>query len=227
MSDSPIKLAFKKETGTVLFNPTNEDFDKLQYAGVSFSIKSGEKIEVPTNCGNHIMNSYEQRGLCRLIYGADEAKVAEQGRAKNAEFKQRTVAKFNEVNANRKSQGLGSHIPSGEMRKYASELKVELDEPYAPRDEEKVKIQSQEATISSLQATLASLMAKMDTMATAQARQTMGNGPEKDTQKISGLAPIIMDTMAKEDGGFKSERRVRKDGKWVKEWSEQDTNQKQ
>jgi hypothetical protein len=164
MSDSPIKLAFKKETGTVLFNPTNEDFDKLQYAGQYFSIPSGGMLEVPINCANHTMNKYEQRGLVRLIFGADEEKVAEQGREKNLEWKQRTVAKFNEVNANRKSQGLGSHIPSAQVRAYASELKVELDEPYAPRDEEKVKIQSQEATIASLQATLASLMAKIDGM---------------------------------------------------------------
>jgi hypothetical protein len=182
MSDSPIKLAFKKETGTVLFNPTNEDFDKLQYAGVNFSIKSGEKIEVPVNCGNHIMNSYDQRGLVRLIFGADEEKVAEQGRAKNLEWKQRTVAKFNEVNANRKSQGLGSHIPSAQVRAYASELKVELDEPYAPRDEEKVKIQSQEATIASLQATIASLMTKIDVIATAQAQQIKDDSQENNVR---------------------------------------------
>ncbi len=185
MSDNPMSMIFQKQDGTVLFNPTDEDFD-LQYAGISFKIKPGEKLTVPTNCANHVLNSHGQKGLSRLIFGADEKKVADDGRKRNYDFKVRAVAKFNEVNENRKSQGLGAHIPSAQIRKYASQLGVVLTEPYAARDEEKVKIRTQDETIASLQATLAALQAQISAMVRP-VDETPGDG-----------------------------LRVKKDGKWVK-----------
>ena len=40
MSKDPINFLFQEQTYKVVANPTNEDFD-MQYAGVSFTIKSG------------------------------------------------------------------------------------------------------------------------------------------------------------------------------------------
>ena len=56
MSKDPINFLFQEQTYKVVANPTNEDFD-MQYAGVSFTIKSGEEKTRAINAANHILNS--------------------------------------------------------------------------------------------------------------------------------------------------------------------------
>lgn len=169
---------FAEKMGKVLLNPTDEDFD-MQYSGVSFTMKPGEKRAFEDNAADHLLNSWGQRGLSYLMYGADERVVAEDGKKRNRAFRQRMVTDFNVRNENRKNMGLGYLVPSGALKKYASDLGIELMEPYAARDEEKNKIQSQEATIAALQSTLASLMAKMDAMSKKQDKQDKPHRPKE------------------------------------------------
>ena len=158
------QFMFAEKMGKVLFNPTSDPLD-MQYSGVSFTLNPGEKATFEDNAADHLLNSFGQRGLSYLKYGSDEKQVAEEGKQRNYEFKKRMVTDFNVRNENRKVQGLGYLVPSAVLKSYASQLRIELMEPYAARDEEKQKIQSQEATIAALQATLASLMAKIDLLA--------------------------------------------------------------
>jgi hypothetical protein len=126
--------------GVMLWNPTNEDFDKLQYSGRSFSIKAGEKMEVNDKCANHVLNSYGQRGLTFLKYGDDEAKIGAAAIAQNKEFKKLQVQRYNETNEQRKLSRLGSLSATAILKQYALELGIELLEPYTLKDEEKAAI---------------------------------------------------------------------------------------
>lgn len=152
----PINFVIQEQIGMVVANPTNEDFD-MQYSGVSFTIKAGEKITLATNAASHILNSYGPRGLVYLKYGCDEGKVLEEGRVRNEEFKRKQVTEFNVRNENRKNMNLGYLAPTAKLKQYASELGLELMQPYAPRDAERVKLNSQDTEIASLRNTVSEL----------------------------------------------------------------------
>jgi len=142
MKDAIGNIMFQELVGMVLFNPTDEDID-MQYSGVSFTLKAGEKKTFEAKCANHLLNSFGQRGLSYLAYGSDEEAIAAAGRERNRDFKHRMVTDFNVRNENRKNMGLGYHVPTKELKRYAEELELELMEPYAPRDKERSELLAQ------------------------------------------------------------------------------------
>jgi hypothetical protein len=125
--------------GLVLLNPTNEDLD-MQYAGISLTLKAGEKRAYEIACARHLLNGFGQRGLTSLSYGANEEEIAKEGRERNIEFKKRMVTEYNQRNENRKHMGLNYHPPTEHVKKYAIELGLELLEPYRVRDEERGEV---------------------------------------------------------------------------------------
>jgi hypothetical protein len=156
MANNGLDVMFQEQMGMVVLNPTNEDFD-MQYAGISFTIKSGEKRTLSAAAANHILNAFTQRGLCYLAYGADEARIAEQGKQRNEDFKRKQVNEFNIRNENRKNMNMGYLPPSDKIKEYASELAIQLMQPYAPRDNERLKMNSQGNEIASMRQTIADL----------------------------------------------------------------------
>lgn len=128
----PINFMFQEQVGMVIFNPTNEDFD-MQYAGVSFTLKPGQKQNLAANAANHVLNAFGPRGLCYLAYGANEEEVAAKGRKRNEDFKRKTVMDFNVTNEARKNMNLGYISPTGIIKKYAEELGIELTMPFAKK----------------------------------------------------------------------------------------------
>jgi len=126
------------DLGKVIFNPTNEDLD-MQYAGVSFTIRAGKKAKIMDHAANHLLNAFGPRGLCDLPYGADEEKVAAQGRERNRDFKIRQVTDFNVRNEARKHMQLGYLPPSDTIKKYAKEMGIDLMQPYALKNVERLE----------------------------------------------------------------------------------------
>jgi hypothetical protein len=174
--------------GKIVWNPSNEDFD-CQYAGISFTIKAGEKRELDGNCAGAILNSFGARGLTSLKYGdeVNEAKIGADAISRNKEFKTKQVIVYNQQNENRKHMNLGYLPPTSKIKEYAIELGLKLLEPYAVRDEERAGISETKRENESLKTEMAELKAMM--------RQLMDKQePEKP-----------------------SELRVKRDGKWVKE----------
>lgn len=163
MAKDPVNFILQEQIGMVVLNPTNEDFD-MQYSGVSFTIKSGQKQTLSANAANHLLNSFGPRGLCYLQYGADEERVAAEGKKRNENFKRRHVTEFNIRNENRKNMNLGYLPPSEKTRQYAVELGIELIEPYAAKDHDRQKIQSQENEIKELREKIDMLLDKLTAM---------------------------------------------------------------
>src|SRR5574343_69684 len=173
--------------GTVLYNPTNEDLD-MQYAGISLKLKPGEKEMFNNKCANHLLNSFGQRGLSALHYGCDEEKIKEDGIKRNMDFKKRMVVNYNQTNENRKHQNLGYHPPTEEIQKYAIELGLKLFEPYSVRDAEREAI----------------------------SQTSIEN--EKLKNEVAELKEMVKQLLEqKSEPVQKSELRVRKDGKLVKD----------
>jgi hypothetical protein len=156
MSKDPINFMFQEQVGMVVFNPTNENFD-MQFSGVSFTMKPGEKLSMAANAANHLLNSFSPRGLCYLAYGADEEKIAAAGKQRNDDFKRKQVTDFNISNENRKNMNLGYLPPTEKLKEYALELGLVLMQPYAPRDKERVQINEQSSEISEMRQTIADL----------------------------------------------------------------------
>lgn len=192
MKEDPINFMFQEQTYKVVANPTNEDFD-MQYAGVSFTIKSGEEKSMAINAANHILNSFGPRGLVLIIPGADKEKILESGRKRNMEFKRRQVTEFNIRNENRRHMKMGSLTPSERLKEYAAELGLKLEDSYAQVDQGIVNAKSQEDKIASLESTIANLTQLVDTLV---------RGREEKKPEESQL-------------------RVKRDGKWVKETTNQ------
>lgn len=139
MSDQPFNIEMTT-IGMVLWNPTDEDFDDMQYAGISISLKAGEKQAFAMKCATHLLNAFGQRGLTSLIYGADEEKISREAIQRNRDFKVKQVVDYNQRNENRKSMNLGFLPPTELLKKYAIELGLKLLEPYTVRDEERTGI---------------------------------------------------------------------------------------
>ena len=109
----------------------------MQYAGRSFTLEAGEKLEVNEACANHVLNSFGQRGLTFLKYGDDEDTVGKEAKQRYEDFKKRQVSVYNVMNEQRKMGGLGYVPPSEKIREYALELGITLLEPYTLKDKEK------------------------------------------------------------------------------------------
>ncbi len=188
--------------GYMLWNPTNEDFP-MQYAGRSFTLHSGERIEVNEKCANHVLNAFGQRGLTFLKYGDDEKTVGEEAIARNMDFKRAQVSRYNEMNEQRKLSRLGSLAATPILKKYALELGVELLAPYTLRDEEKEAIAKSTVENEILKQRLAKQDEEMAEMRTMMKQLMSGNKTEEAAEG--------------ETKGQGSELRIRRDGKWVKQ----------
>ncbi len=112
----------------------------MQYAGRSFTLHSGERLEVNEKCANHVLNAFGQRGLTYLKYGDDEKVVGDEAISRNKDFKRLQIQRYNEMNEQRKLSRLGSLSATPILKKYALELGVELLAPYTLKDEEKEAI---------------------------------------------------------------------------------------
>jgi len=154
--------------GRVVWNPTNEDFD-MQYAGISFTIKAGEKRELEGNCAGAILNSHGARGLTVLKYGdeANEDRIASAARDRNREFKMRQVVLYNQQNENRKHMNLGYLPPMAKLKEYALELGIKLLEPYNVREEERAGISEAKRENEALKEEMAELKAMMKQLMSA------------------------------------------------------------
>lgn len=112
----------------------------MQYAGRSFTLHSEEKMEVNEACGNHLLNSFGQRGLTFLKYGDDEEKIGAEAIQRNVVFKRRMIGEYNQRNEQRKMMGLGYLPPTKKLSEYALELGIKLIEPYTMQDTEREAI---------------------------------------------------------------------------------------
>ena len=162
MSKDPINFLFQDQTFKVVANPTNEDFD-MQFAGVSFTIKSGEEKTMAINAANHVLNSFGPRGLIWLMPDADKEQLYAAGKRINKEFKHRQVTEFNVRNENRKHMKMGSLTPSDKIKEYAEELGLKLEDSYAQVDQNISNSKAQDEKIASLEATIANLTKLVDT----------------------------------------------------------------
>jgi cell division protein FtsB len=181
MSKDPINFLFQEQTYKVVANPTNEDFD-MQYAGVSFTIKSGEEKTMAINAANHILNSFGPRGLVWVMPDADKEKIFEAGRRINKEFKHRQVTEFNVRNENRKHMKMGSLTPSDKIKEYAAELGLKLEDSYAQVDQQISGSKAQDEKIASLEATIANLTKLVDTLVRGREEQK----PEEEEKRKPG-----------------------------------------
>lgn len=149
--------------GLMLWNPTNEDFD-MQYAGISISLKAGQKQSFAMKCATHLLNGFGQRGLTSLTYGCDEEKVGREAIQRNLDFKKKQVIEYNQRNENRKHMGLGYLPPTNHVKKYAIELGISLLEPYSMKDAERSEISKLATENSELKAQMAQLLEKVNAM---------------------------------------------------------------
>ena len=183
--------------GIMLWNPTSDPIDDMQYAGISLRLEPGEKQLFAIKCATHLLNAFGQRGLTSLTYGADEEKVGAAARERNEEFKKKQVIEYNQRNESRKQMGMGYLPPTPTVKQYAIDLGLQLLEPYSVRDEERNAISQTAAENKELRDKL-----------TAQANE------------MAELKTMMQQLLAKKEPEKKepeSQLRVKRDGKWVRE----------
>jgi hypothetical protein len=151
----------------VLWNPTNETLD-MQYSGITLTMQPGDKEQFEINCARHLLNSFGQRGLTSLTYGADEEKVGKEAVTRNTDFKKKQVTEYNQRNESRKQMGLGYLAPTPHVKKYAIELGLELLEPYAIREEERTGIAETKKENEKLRSEISELREMMKTVISGQ-----------------------------------------------------------
>jgi hypothetical protein len=144
-----------------LWNPTNEDFNELQYAGRRFALKAGERVTVNDKCANHVLNAFGQRGLTFLKYGDKEEEVGAAAIETNKDFKRRQITNFNVDNEQRSMKKLGYLPPTKLLKQYALEMGIKLIEPYTLKDEEKAAISDSTRENAELKKELAELREMM------------------------------------------------------------------
>jgi len=132
--------------GTVLFNPTNEEL-KAQHQGVDVIIPAypakGHMVEVDDRRARHILNILGPRGLTTLIYGDEgdkKEKKAKSGVERNKVFKRKQVVDFNQLNLSNKHSNKDYLYPGKQLKEYADEIGIKLEEPYSVPDEGREKV---------------------------------------------------------------------------------------
>jgi len=167
----------------VLFNPTNEYISGF-FAGIEIKLEPGKKLKVPDNCANHMINSHGPKGLVSLTWGDDEEQKGKEGIARNLEFKQKQIARYNYMNEQRRAKGLEWIVPTKEVKAYADELKIKLMQPWSLQIDDqagaKTEMKAMKAENASLKETL-SEMAK--TLAALQAQMNSGTDQKKGGAK--------------------------------------------
>ena len=194
-AENPFEIQMQT-IGATLWNPTNETLD-MQYAGISISLKPGQRQVYHIKCANHLLNAFGQRGLTSLPYGADEEKIGKDAIKRNKDFKTKQVVDYNQRNENRKAMNLGYLPPTEKLKEYAIELGLKLLEPYQVRDEERAGIANANTETAALKTELESTKTQLAEMK-AMMEQLLAQKKEPKPEPKSNL-------------------KVRKDGKWVTE----------
>jgi len=186
MSDTPFGLEMTT-IGLTLWNPTNEDLDGMQYAGISIGLKSGEKQIFAIKCATHLLNAFGQRGLTSLTYGSDEEAIGKAAIQRNLDFKTKQIVEYNQRNENRKAMNLGYLPPTETLKKYAIELGLKLLEPYQVRDEERAGISESKKENEALRAELMELKETMKQFMKGQkSEEPITSGPT-----VNGLKEFV------------------------------------
>ena len=193
MNNQPFGLE-STTIGLTLWNPTNEDLERMQYAGISIGLKAGEKQIFAIKCAAHLLNAFGQRGLTSLTYGSDEEKVGKAAIQRNLDFKTKQVVDYNQRNENRKAMQLGYLPPTETLKKYALELGLKLLEPYTVRDEERAGI----------------------TKATAENEELKKKLAVQETE-MAEMKEMMKQLLLNQEAAKKPGPLVKRDGKWVKE----------
>ena len=165
----------QQQVALTLWNPTNEMLE-MQYAGVSMSMEPGERETFDITCAKHLLNTHGQRGLTSLNYGItkeEEERIGKEAIERNLSFKRKQITDYNVRNENRKNMGLGYLTPGKKMREYALELGIELMEPYAPRDAERVRINEMTTRNVELETMVAEMMKQVNAL-TEEVRKSKG-----------------------------------------------------
>jgi len=133
----------------VLFNPTNEEL-KAQHQGVDVILapypEDGHVLKVDDKRARHILNILSPRGLTTLEYGDDrddgakKKEKAASGRQRNKDFKRKQIINFNQINHENKIGNRNYMAPTQQLKDYAAEMGIKLEQPYAPPDEGSEKI---------------------------------------------------------------------------------------
>ena len=193
MNNQPFGLE-STTIGLTLWNPTSEDFEGMQYAGISIGLKAGEKQIFAIKCAAHLLNAFGQRGLTSLTYGSDEERVGKAAIQRNLDFKTKQVVDYNQRNENRKAMQLGYLPPTEILKKYALELGLKLLEPYTVRDEERAGI----------------------TKATVENEELKKKLAAQETE-MAEMKEMMKQLLLNQEAAKKPGPLVKRDGKWVKE----------
>jgi len=183
---------------TVLFNPTNEEL-KAQHQGVDVILapypESGHVLKVDDARARHILNILAPRGLTTLEYGDDrdsgakKKTKAESGRERNKAFKRKQVIDFNQLNIANKMGNRDYLQPSQQLKDYADEIGIKLEQPYAPPDEGREKLSG-----------LMDKVRKKDTMIKEQGQQITNLGNQVST--LSDQVSTLLKTFQQPDKGL-------------------------
>jgi hypothetical protein len=160
---------------TVIYNPTNEDFENMMWGGKGMPLKAGQKMSVEDACARHLLNGYTARGLCILEFSEDPnylKNVKADGIRRNMAFKKNMVVKHNERNATRKQAGQSYLEPTSHVIKYAEELGIALDQPFAHRDKENERMAVLEYELAEQKKMNSDLMGKLNQILSAQTAPT-------------------------------------------------------
>lgn len=176
--NNPFTVTEAQIAGTILWNPTNEDME-LQYAGFTLYLKAGDRQPVTPPCARHLLNSHGQRGLTSLTYGCDEKQVGEDAVRRNIEFKRKMMTDYNQNNMARSKGGLSYLNPGPDIKKYALELGLHLDEPYTMKDPEREAISKSTVENEALRLKLAAQETEMAELRTMM-KQIMENQNASD-----------------------------------------------
>lgn len=127
-----------------LWNPTQENLN-YQYGGLSYTIEAGKRKKVSFPEGNHALNELGPRGLTKLVFdddgkSIDEGKIEADAIERNHEFKVRQIYIYNERNERRKAAGQAYDPPTAVVKKWATELGINLLKPYDMADGERSQI---------------------------------------------------------------------------------------
>lgn len=181
MNDKPFGLEMTT-IGLMLWNPTSEDFEGMQYAGISIGLKAGEKQIFAIKCATHLLNAFGQRGLTSLTYGSNEEVVGKAAIQRNRDFKEKQVVEYNQRNESRRAMQLGYLPPTETLKKYAIELGLKLLEPYTVRDEERAGIAQAKTENEELKKKLAAQETEMSEMRAMM--QQLLEGQQKAQEKV-------------------------------------------
>lgn len=164
-----------------LFNPTNEVIVAM-HGGRNYALEPKVPVEMEDVAANHILNTHGQRGVCRLKFGDDLQSIAVEGLARAKEFKKRQVMNHNQMNISRMQVGLNYVAPTADIKQYAQELEMVLDEPLSTQRNEKADdIALLKAQNASLQQQLADLMSMVEGLVATP--KTTTKGANKDDPK--------------------------------------------